>query len=663
MHFESIVQRLNNFHSAQVLVLGDVMLDRFVYGTVERISPEAPIPVLKVGKSQDMPGGAANVARNIVALGARVILFGVVGDDAAAHDLRTQLAVSPALRTHLVTDDSRPTSVKLRYVADGQQVMRADSESRTPITAAVAGRLLEAFSQAVAEADLLVLSDYAKGVLSDAVIRAAIDAARALNKTVIVDPKSKEFTKYRGATLITPNRLELAQACGEACDTDEEVIVGARRILKQEICDVLVVTRGKDGMSVVGRDGTAMHLPTAARQVFDVSGAGDTAVAALALSLVGGANFVDAAALANVAAGIAVGKRGTATVTTTEILRILVPADGRTDPLKIFARDSVLDWVRDWREQGLKIAFTNGCFDLLHPGHISLLDQASRTADRLVVGLNSDSSIRRLKGPSRPVLGEIARATVLAALKFVDAVVIFSQDTPLELIETLQPDVLVKGADYTVDTVVGADLVVKRGGRVVLADLLAGHSTTESVKRASAASDKVVILDRDGTLVVDRDYLSDPAGLEFTPGAAEALRWLSDHGYRLIVATNQSGVGRGYFSLEQLQRMNARLLDMVESLGVHLERIYFCPHSPEAGCTCRKPATGLLTRAAQELAFNPHRAVVIGDKESDIEFGHRAGAKTILIAGDGQPPSARIKADQVCSNLLDAARAVTAQGW
>jgi D-beta-D-heptose 7-phosphate kinase / D-beta-D-heptose 1-phosphate adenosyltransferase len=488
MHFESVIRLLNNFHSAQVLVLGDVMLDRFVSGKVERISPEAPIPVFSIEKSQDMPGGAANVARNIVDLGAKAILFGVVGEDAAGDDLRAQLTLSPALRAHLITDASRPTSVKMRYVADGHQVMRADSESRTPLSAEVASRLIEAFSRAVAEADLCVLSDYAKGALSDAVVRAAIDAARRLGKTVIVDPKCKDFTKYRGATLITPNRLELQQACGENCDTHDEIVAGARRLLEAEICEFLVVTRGKDGMSVVGRDGSAVHLPTAARQVFDVSGAGDTVVAALALGLVGGADIIDAAAVANVAAGVAVGKRGTATVTQAEIMGDLTPTDGRTDPLKIYGLDSVLRLLRGWRQQGLKIAFTNGCFDLLHPGHISLLDQARRTADRLVVGLNSDSSICRLKGPNRPVHGEIARATVLAALKSVDAVVVFSQDTPLELIEALEPDVLVKGADYTLDTIIGADLVLKRGGRVVLAELLVGHSTTESVKRAATVS-------------------------------------------------------------------------------------------------------------------------------------------------------------------------------
>jgi D-beta-D-heptose 7-phosphate kinase/D-beta-D-heptose 1-phosphate adenosyltransferase len=488
MKFESLVRLLNGFHAATVLVLGDVMLDRFVYGTVERISPEAPIPVVSVDRCADMPGGAANVARNIADLGSKAILLGVVGADTLADDLRQQLLASPTISSRLITDASRPTSVKTRYVADGQQVMRADRESREPLSADVARRLLDAFAGVLAEADLVVLSDYAKGVLCDAVTRAAIDAARRCGKRIIVDPKSKNFDKYRGATIITPNRLELQQACGENCATHEQVVAGARSFLEKQICDFVLVTRGKDGMSVVGPGGSATHLPTAARQIFDVSGAGDTVVATLSLGLAAGGEVIDAAALANVAAGIAVGKRGTATITTGEILGVLTPTDGRTDPLKIFSLESVQRLMRLWRDQGLKVAFTNGCFDLLHPGHISLLDQARATADRLVVGLNADISIGRLKGPNRPVQGEVARATVLAAVKSVDGVVIFAEDTPLHLIESLQPDVLVKGADYTLDTVVGADLVLKHGGKVVLAELLTGHSTSDTLKRVSTPS-------------------------------------------------------------------------------------------------------------------------------------------------------------------------------
>lgn len=488
MKQEVLLSLLDGFHAARVLVLGDVMLDRFVYGSVERISPEAPIPVVTIERYMNMPGGAANVARNVAAMGARAILIGVVGEDEWAKNLRSDFASSPTIDAHLVADASRPTTVKTRYVADGQQVMRADRESRAPLCADVERRFLDAFLDVLDGVGVIVLSDYAKGVLSDSVTRAVIEAARRAQKTIIVDPKSRDFAKYRGATILTPNRFELQVACGHACVAQEQVVDGARRVLAQNICDTVVVTLGKDGISVIGASDLNVHLPAAARQVFDVSGAGDTVIAAIALGLASGGDIVEASALANIAAGIAVGRRGTATVSTGEIVAELQSFGGGTDPQKVFALESVLRLARHWREQGLKIAFTNGCFDLLHPGHISLLEQARQSADRLIVGLNADLSIRRLKGPNRPVQSEVARATVLGAVKSVDAVVIFSEDTPLELIQKIEPDVLVKGADYTRDTVVGADLVIARGGKVVLAKFLPGHSTTNTLERVVTVS-------------------------------------------------------------------------------------------------------------------------------------------------------------------------------
>jgi D-beta-D-heptose 7-phosphate kinase/D-beta-D-heptose 1-phosphate adenosyltransferase len=488
MQYDTVVRLLNRFHGARVLVLGDVMLDRFIYGSVERISPEAPIPVVSVERTLDMAGGAANVARNIAALGAQCELLGVVGEDSAAEQLRKQLAQSPAIRAHLVSDPSRPTSLKTRYVADGQQVMRADWERKDALSQVVARQLLVQFAATIRHADIIVLSDYAKGVLSDSVIQEAIRMAQQLRKPVIVDPKSKNLSRYAGATVLTPNRLELQGACEMECLDDEQVTRGARWVLDRGICSALVVTRGKDGMSVISSDGGVAHIPTEARQVYDVSGAGDTVIATLAIGMASGGDIAEAASLANLAAGIAVGKRGTATVTPGEIIASMPPLGRHADPLKIYSIDNVLPLVREWRERGLKVAFTNGCFDLLHPGHISLLDQARRTADRLVVGMNADVSVRRLKGPSRPVQGEVARATVLAAVKSVDAVVIFATDTPLELIATLRPDVLVKGADYTVETVVGAEDTMKHGGRVVLAQIIDGYSTTDTVERVTHSS-------------------------------------------------------------------------------------------------------------------------------------------------------------------------------
>ncbi len=378
-----------------------------------------------------MPGGAANVARNVATLGAQAVLLGVVGRDAAAEELRTQLTALPTIRPELIVDESRPTTQKTRHIADRQQILRTDIEDRAPLAAGVAEALLQRFRELLADSDIVVLSDYAKGVLSNEVTAAAIAAARSAHRPVLVDPKSRSFAKYRGAAVLTPNRHELQAACGHDCDSDEAVVAGARAILAQGICDTLVVTRGQDGMSIIPMQGDPQHLRTTAREVFDVSGAGDTAVAVMALGLAHGAALADAVRLANMAAAIVVGKRGTATVTTGEIIAHLdqlglgsiegdVPRGAAGHPTtKHFTLESVGQLVARWRERGHKIAFTNGCFDLLHPGHVSLLEQARASADRLVVGLNSDLSVRRLKGPGRPVQSEAARATVLASLKSV----------------------------------------------------------------------------------------------------------------------------------------------------------------------------------------------------------------------------------------------------
>jgi D-beta-D-heptose 7-phosphate kinase/D-beta-D-heptose 1-phosphate adenosyltransferase len=486
MRQNELIEILDRVHTVRVLVLGDVMLDRFVYGSVARVSPEAPIPVLEVARAVDSAGGAANVARNVAAIGASATLVGVIGDDPWAVDLKKQIASSPAIDAQLIVDFDRPTTLKTRFIADGQQMLRADREFRTPLSEDVETRLLAQFEVSLQFADVVVLSDYAKGVLSERVTTAAIKAARAAHKPVIVDPKAKDLRKYTGASVLTPNRMELQAACGFECATDELVETAARPFLDNNVCTAMVVTRGKDGMSVVGRGEATVHLRTMARQVFDVSGAGDTAVAAMSLGLAAGANIVSASTLANLAAGIVVGKLGTAVVTVSELIEQLTPLNARAGDSKIFTLESVLKLSQTWREQGSSIAFTNGCFDLLHPGHVSLLDQAKRSADRLIVGLNADDSIRRLKGPDRPIQNEIARATVLSSLKFVDAVVIFSEDTPIELIHALEPDVLVKGADYSLDRVVGADFVTSRGGRVFLAELVEGHSTTGMVRRATA---------------------------------------------------------------------------------------------------------------------------------------------------------------------------------
>ena len=487
MSAPSLLDILSSFHRTRVLVLGDVMLDCSVYGSVERISPEAPIPVLNIKRTVDSPGGAANMATNVASLGAGAVLVGVAGRDAAAERLRARLAVAPTLRVELVEDGGRPTTLKTRYFAERQQILRSDVETRAALSGAAAEEVLARFRVALAESDIVVLSDYAKGVLSDAVTAEAIALARAAGKQVLVDPKGRSFLKYKGATLLTPNRQELEGAAGHECAEDEDVVRAASALVQQSICEAVVVTRGADGMSVIGPAAAPTHIRTTAREVFELSGAGDTAMAALALALANGATLVEAARLANIAAGVVVGKFGTASVTAGEILAMLDETAEGGFSGKHFTLERVRRLVVRWREHGLKVAFTNGCFDLLHPGHVHLLNQARKSADRLVVGLNSDASVRRLKGDGRPVRGEVARAQVLASVKSVDAVVIFAEDTPLGLIEALEPDVLVKGADYTLETIVGADSVLKRGGKVVLAELLPAESTTSTIHRIAAA--------------------------------------------------------------------------------------------------------------------------------------------------------------------------------
>jgi D-beta-D-heptose 7-phosphate kinase/D-beta-D-heptose 1-phosphate adenosyltransferase len=479
---------LTSFQHARVLVLGDVMLDRFVYGSVERTSPEAPVPVMALERTSDMPGGAANVARNAVALGAQVVLIGVVGADEPARELREHLGRAARLQTHLIVDGARPTTTKTRYVADRQQILRTDVELAAPLAEPVAEVLLGQFNAALPDADIVILSDYGKGALSDTVTARAIAAATAAGKRVLVDPKSRTFAKYRGATVLTPNKHELQSASGHECSTDAQVVAAARDILARGICSIVVATRGKEGMSIVPSEGEALHIRTVASEVYDVTGAGDTAMAAMAVALSSGADIVQAARLANIAAGIVVGKYGTATASPDEILARLSGTEETDAAESSYTLERAQLLVTRWHRLGLRVAFTNGCFDMLHPGHVSLLNEAKRAADRLVVGLNSDRSVRRLKGAGRPVQSAGARAMVLSSLKAVDAVVIFEDDTPLGLITALEPDVLVKGADYTVQTVVGAEEVLRRGGKVVLAELLPAHSTSETIRRITASS-------------------------------------------------------------------------------------------------------------------------------------------------------------------------------
>ena len=474
---------LPTLDKGRVLVVGDLMLDRYVTGTVNRISPEAPIPVMRIDHEAEMPGGAGNVARNIVSLGGQVVLVGLIGDDAAGVRVTELLANEEGLALHSVVCPGTPTTVKTRYLASGQQLLRADVEGKIAAPVDILSQVVERARAELPRADVAVLSDYAKGVLTDAVIVKIISAAAAADVPVVVDPKSSDFTRYKGAFLVSPNRDELSRATGMAVEDDRSAATAANRAVAKAGVGAVLVTRGAQGMTLVVAGEEPLHLRTRAREVFDVSGAGDTAIATVATALAAGHGLEEAASLANVSAGVVVGKVGTATVDAHEIAASLQTAASRDSGEKIVSLHSALDRIAQWRRREKRVVFTNGCFDLLHPGHVSLLEQARAAGDALIVGLNSDASVSRLKGDDRPVQPAVTRASVLASLSTVDLVVEFGEDTPMSLIEAIRPDVLVKGADYAEDDVVGGDLVKSYGGRVVLAELAEGHSTTGTIYR------------------------------------------------------------------------------------------------------------------------------------------------------------------------------------
>ncbi|MBN2231460.1 MAG: D-glycero-beta-D-manno-heptose-7-phosphate kinase [Deltaproteobacteria bacterium] len=472
-----------------VLVVGDVMLDRYVWGGVARISPEAPVPVVHAREKTAVPGGAANVAANVVGLGARGLLVGVRGDDGDGDELERLLAAG-RIDHRLLIDCRRPTSTKTRIIARGQQLLRLDEEQTGPLPDELAARLVDVVAESLGSANIVVLSDYGKGVLSVAVCRRVLELAAARDLPVIVDPKGSDWEKYAGAACVTPNTAEFAAMVGGVPEDPlrlPAVLAEQARGLRQRFGFARVLlTRGAAGMMLVEEgEGEALFIPSAAREVFDVSGAGDTVVAVLAGARAAGLSWPEAARLANAAAGTVVAKVGTRPVVGEELRAELARLD-RPPARRYCAREEAAVQVRRWQAQGQRVVFTNGCFDLLHAGHIKLIESAARFGDRLVIGLNADASVRRLKGEGRPILSEDERATLLSALAEVDLVVIFAEDTPLELIDVLGPDVLVKGSDYNIDRVVGRELVERRGGRVELVDLRAGHSTTSIVARIAA---------------------------------------------------------------------------------------------------------------------------------------------------------------------------------
>ena len=479
----TLAAHMDTLQGVRVLCVGDVMLDRFVYGDVARISPEAPVPICRVAKETAMLGGAGNVVRNLDALGISVSFVSVVGNDDARDEVRELLKALPAVNSSLITDPKRRTTIKERFIAGVQQLLRVDRESEASIDARIAKQVDKGIAKVLPTAGAVVVSDYGKGVLTDDSLRTLIDGARQAGCPVVVDPKGNDYRRYAGAFLVTPNRQELIAASGMKADSDDEIVAAARHLVQACAVEYVLVTRSGDGMTLVSSD-QVHHLTAKAREVFDVSGAGDTVVATLAAALAGGVPLLEAAQIANVAAGIVVGKVGTAVAHPDDIVEairqqtLLTPGEG-----KFLALTPALDRIAAWRKRGDRIGFTNGCFDLIHPGHVALLSKSRAACDRLIVGLNSDESVRRLKGESRPVQNEASRAAVLASLASVDMVILFGEDTPVTLIEAVKPDVLAKGADYTIDQVVGADLVQAYGGDILLVDLEEGHSTTATIQR------------------------------------------------------------------------------------------------------------------------------------------------------------------------------------
>ncbi|MGE5756506.1 MAG: D-glycero-beta-D-manno-heptose 1-phosphate adenylyltransferase [Planctomycetaceae bacterium] len=485
-----LIRRVETLGHPRILVVGDLILDRYVWGYAERISQEAPVPLLRADHREHRLGGAASVATMLRPLGAEVLLIGGVGRDGEGLLVR-QLLADLAIDDRLVaTLDDRPTTLKERYIGRAQdrhpqQMIRVDYEARDPIAEHVESALIARLPEAVAQADIVLISDYDKGICTPRLLRALSGAARSAGVRVIADPiRGNDYSRYRGVHCMTPNRLEAQLATGLTITRPEDALVVGRRLVETLGLEAVLVTLDRDGMALVRADGRAELVPTRPRQVYDITGAGDMVLSVIGLCLASGADYDEAAALGNIAGGLEVEKIGVAPLTREEILRDLI-VHHRPEVLKRLDRAALKRAVDRLRRLGQKIVFTNGCFDLLHVGHVRLLRQAAALGDFLIIGLNSDASVRRLKGPTRPLNNEECRAELLAALECVDAVTVFEEDTPLALIEAIAPDVLVKGGDYRPEEVVGRAEVEAAGGRLVLIPLVEGHSTTSLVRRAA----------------------------------------------------------------------------------------------------------------------------------------------------------------------------------
>ncbi len=472
--------KLFGSNKQHALVIGDVMLDRYLMGEVGRISPEAPVPVVLIKSEEARAGGAANVAANLALLGISTRLVGCVGVDAEAKTL-SQLIKASGIKANLIASKVRPTIAKTRILGGHQQMLRLDQEDSTSFSATDNTSLLQVLKVELAEKPgVVILSDYAKGLLNETICQQIISQCQQHKIPVLVDPKGADYSKYKGATALTPNKKEAAEACHtNSHDTD---LIGKVTALKTKLgLSFMAVTRGEEGISLIAK--TAHHLPATAQQVFDVSGAGDTVIATLAAGLMHGLAPLQSLELANIAAGVVVGKVGTVPITQADLLAALTAKLGNEQAHKICDLAELNVKVNAWKQAKQKIVFTNGCFDLLHAGHVTYLEAAKKRGDKLILGLNTDRSVSAIKGPSRPVVHENDRARVLAALESVDAVILFDEDTPLKLIKALKPDVIAKGSDYSADQVVGGKEVQSWGGEIALIELVEGRSTSNIIRK------------------------------------------------------------------------------------------------------------------------------------------------------------------------------------
>lgn len=480
----AVIQEIEQeWSNKRLLVVGDVMLDKYIWGEVGRISPEAPVPVVRATHESQQPGGAANVAMNLARLGAQTQLIGFTGGDQDERLLAESLR-SNSIDPQFIVSPGFPTITKLRILGGRQQMLRLDNERHGARSQQDYANLIESVIAHLPGCHAVVLSDYAKGVFSPEVCQAIIVAARQLGIPVLVDPKSADFTRYKGATTICPNLMELSIATHRDAQDLSQLLDSAEAMVPALDIQFLIATLSEKGIALI-QPGNRFIAPAVARQVFDVSGAGDTVIAVLALCLASRLKPETAVELANVAAGIVVGKVGTVPVEKHELLAALAPEIALHAEDKVLTRKQLLTRVSLWKSNGEHVVFTNGCFDLLHIGHITVLEQARRFGDRLIVAINSDASVSALKGPTRPIVGECERARVLAALASVDAVVIFDEPTPLELIVAVRPNVIVKGGDYVPETVVGASEVLSWGGQVKLVPIVEGFSTTRLIEKGA----------------------------------------------------------------------------------------------------------------------------------------------------------------------------------